>query len=135
MVKNSTLLLLVMFLFGCNIKFEQKDSKKNQEKKTEIFFPKKVIDFGILPNDTNVEAIFHIKNLGSNKLIIKDVNPECGCTGHILQNKRVMPGDSTSLTVKLSTKNQMKGLHRKAIFIESNTEKEFNTLFMRFIVE
>ncbi len=98
--------------------------------KTKIGFSTKVIDLGSLTNDTTVEAVFYIKNIGETDLIIKKIEPECGCTGYILDNDTILSGDSTRLLIKFCTKGKEAGLVKTVINIWSNSLKEYNSLFL-----
>ena len=127
------LLIIISSIYSCSNSSKQETSKKSsaEDIKSSIEFSKKIIDFGTLSNDTIVQALFYIKNIGIANLIIEDVSPECSCTGYKLDNNTILPGDSTKLLVNFSTKGKAEGLQRKAIIIRSNTEKEYNTLFIK----
>jgi len=126
-------ILIMTILFSCNNGSKKEISNKNSDEsiKSSIGFSKKIIDFGILSNDTNVQAVFYIRNIGEANLIIKEVSPECSCTGYKLDNDTILPDNFTRLLVNFSTKDKGEGLQRKAIIIRSNTEKEYNTLFIK----
>ncbi|MBA4411219.1 MAG: DUF1573 domain-containing protein [Bacteroidota bacterium] len=127
------LLIIISSIYSCSNSSKQETSKKSsaEDIKSSIEFSKKIIDFGTLSNDTIVQALFYIKNIGIANLIIEDVSPECSCTGYKLDNNTILPGNSTKLLVNFSTKGKAEGLQRKAIIIRSNTEKEYNTLFIK----
>jgi hypothetical protein len=129
-------LLLFIALFkiysGKNEPHQNKALQCSKDRtKTKIAFSKKTIDFGTISNDTNVTAVFYIKNIGKENLIINDVKPECSCTGFSIDSKNILSGDSTRLLINFSTKNKGTGIQKKAIIIKSNTEKEYNTLFIK----
>ncbi len=125
-------LFIVCQVYSCNFAPEQKvtQNHKNSIKST-IGFSKKVIDFGTLSNDTNVTAVFYIRNIGKPNLIIKEVEPECSCTGFTLDNDTILSGDSTRLLINFNTKGKGTGLIKKVINIRSNSEKEYNALFFK----
>lgn len=133
MIKYFLLIIIISSVYNCSNKPKQETTKMNSDEdiKSSIEFSKKIIDFGTLSNDTNVQALFFIKNIGIANLIIEDVSPECSCTGYKLDNDTILPGNSTKLLVHFSTKGKGEGLQRKAIIIRSNTEKEFTTLFIK----
>jgi len=131
------ILRIVLFLFivfqvdCCNLASNQGTQNANDSLKSTIEFSKKVIDFGTLSNDTNVTAVFYIKNTGKPDLIIKEVEPECSCTGFKLDNDTILSNDSTRLLINFNTKGKGTGLLKKVINIRSNSEKEYNTLFIK----
>lgn len=133
MMKWIVLITIISSVSGCNnwSKHETTNKNSDEDRKSIIEFSNKIIDLGTLSKDTNVDALFHIKNNGIVNLIIEDVSPECSCTGYKLDNDTIFPGDSTKLLVNFSTKGNGEGLQRKAIIIRSNTEKEYNTLFIK----
>lgn len=126
------LVFIILFFCCChNNKKEEHTTDIKNSKITSIGFSARIIDFGNVSNDTNIVAVFYLKNIGKRELIIKEVEPECGCTGFLLEKYNVSPGDSTRLIINYNTKGQIKGFQRKAIIINSNTNKEYNTLFIR----
>lgn len=132
--KGVFLLALLFFLFySCNSKHKQYNitDRSNDTIMSNISFSKKIFDFGTVSNDTTLEAIFYIKNIGIENLIIKEVSPECSCTGYKLDNETVVAGDSTKLIVNFNTKDKGWGLQTKVIVIKSNTKKEYNTLIIK----
>ena len=126
--------LIILVFFSCHNtkKKKQKQATDIQDSKmTSIGFSARIIDFGNVSNDTNIVATFYIKNIGERQLIINEVSPDCGCTEYLLENHNISPNDSTRLIINYSTRGQMKGFQRKAIIVNSNTKKEYNTLFIR----
>ncbi len=132
MKKKYWIFLIAFYVYSCNIKNKHEISNEKVDNvQTQIGFSKKVIDFGTISNDTLVHAIFFVKNLGREKLIIKEVSPECSCTGFMLDTNIVLPGDSTKLSIDFNTKDKELGFQRKVISIRSNTEREYNNLFIK----
>jgi len=125
------LVLIFLVFLSCNNNKEKQAADIQNSKMTSIGFSTRIIDFGNVSNDTNIVAVFYLKNIGKRELIIKEVDPDCSCTGFLLEKYNVSSGDSTRLIVNYNTKGQIKGFQRKAIIINSNTKKEYNTLFIR----
>lgn len=128
-----TLLLSIVYqVYSCNFDTKQKVNKNHNDSiKSKIGFSKKVIDLGTLSNDTNVTAVFYIKNIGEPVLIIYNVEPECSCNGFSLENDTILSGDSTKLLVNFNTKGKGTGFIKKIINIRSNSIKEYNALFFK----
>lgn len=128
--------LSIIFIFSllasCTIgsnKIVEQDLPKG-ERNVKVSFDRKIYDFGILSKDTLVHAVFTIKNSGTENLIIQEVKPDCSCTGYFLEKDTLPPSKSTTLTVDFSTKGTEYGLHRKSVYIRTNSEVEYFTLFL-----
>jgi len=127
---KSLFIILLLFCCSCN-NSEKKPIINKNPKYSIISFSKTIADFGTITNDTFVKAIFYIKNIGNENLIIGDVIPECSCTGYTLDNDTIVPGDSTRLLVNFNTKGKELGLQKKVISVRTNTKKEYNSLFIK----
>jgi len=80
-------------------------------------------DFGkALPNKTLTKE-FVIKNFGTRDLIIEKVSTTCGCTVAEGYSKLVKPGETTTLRVKLETRNSSGRLERKVAVKSNDPEK------------
>ncbi len=108
---------------------------KKGDKKTIVEFATRTIDFGVVSNDTLLQAMFNIKNSGLADLEISGVSPDCSCIEYELGNTTVQSGDSTDLIVNFIAKEGIPGMHRKAINIVTNTDKEYNTLFIKYYIK
>jgi hypothetical protein len=129
--------LLVFFglqIYSCNPKPKQNMGNCwiDESVKSKIGFSEKIINFGNLSSDTTVKAIIFIKNVGGTTLFIKEVSLECNCTKYKLENDSILVGDSTRLEIDFKTKGKGSGPQSKAIFIRSNTDKEYNTLVIKY---
>lgn len=126
-------LTLILSLFSCCNKTSKRgiNNKNSNNAIPDIEFSERIIDLGNLSNDTNIQATFYVRNAGLEKLVIKGIDTECSCTSYELENNMVLPGDSTKLLIKYNTTGKAPGFQRSAIIVESNTEKEFNTIFIR----
>jgi len=76
-------------------------------------------DFGnALPNKT-LSKEFVVKNLGGEDLRIEGVTTTCGCTVAEGYDKVVKPGGTTTLRVKLETRNYS-GHVKRSVIVKSN---------------
>lgn len=87
----------------------------------------KEFDFGELLPGQVVHHTYIVKNTGTKDLIIKEVNPSCGCTTAILQEKIVGPGKSVKIEADL-TAQMNEGAIRKNINVVSNDPKNPTTI-------
>lgn len=60
----------------------------------------------ILYNETAVEAYFHFKNNGKNKLRFSNIAPSCGCIEASTNQKEYLPGEDGILKVKTLFSNK-----------------------------
>ena len=89
-----------------------------QEKKAEIKFDQKIIDYGEVEYDSDGKRIFKFTNVGEAPLIFNRISSSCGCTVPKRPEKPVEPGESGEIEVEYDTKRV--GVFIKAITINSN---------------
>ncbi|MDP4193163.1 MAG: DUF1573 domain-containing protein [Bacteroidota bacterium] len=76
-------------------------------------------DLGNIKQGKIVTKIYRVKNEGSGKLIIKDVNATCGCTAVKPMKNELKPGESTELKVTFNSTGRI-GKQEKTVYIISN---------------
>jgi hypothetical protein len=77
-------------------------------------------DFGDLNKGAIAERKLTIKNPGADTLVISRVDASCGCTGAMLSDQRIAPGDAGTLMITFNSKNFSGPIH-KTVTIHSNT--------------
>lgn len=80
--------------------------------------PKKVKDFGIVPQGKILEVKFEIVNEGTEKLVIKAVRPTCGCTVAEF-DKEIAPNRAGWIRAKVDT-TAFTGPITKSILVMTN---------------
>jgi hypothetical protein len=78
-----------------------------------------VFDFGKAQQEKTLEKAFTVRNLGTEELVIENVSTTCGCTVVSEYAKVLKPGASTSMRVKLETRNNL-GKISRSVLIKSN---------------
>ena len=91
-----------------------------QEKKAEIKFDQKIIDYGEIEYNSDGKRIFKFTNVGEAPLIFNRISSSCGCTVPKRPEKPVQPGESGEIEVEYDTKRE--GLFMKAISVVSNSK-------------
>lgn len=81
-------------------------------------FETEVIDYGTIDYDSDGSRTFTFTNRGRSPIIIADIKSSCGCTVPKYSKKPVMPGETSTIEVKYSTKRV--GAFSKTITINSN---------------
>jgi len=76
-------------------------------------------DFGEVYTGTTVNRDLILKNTGTDTLIISDISASCGCTGTMMSNDHIMPGDSGILSISFNSK-QFSGYIEKAVSMSTN---------------
>jgi len=76
-------------------------------------------DFGSVKKGPIVHHTFEFTNTGNEPLIIKDVNPSCGCTNVDFDKQPILPGKKGHIKVGLRTAEQH-GMFMKDVYIQSN---------------
>lgn len=76
-------------------------------------------DLGKIDRGTVATKRLTLKNVGTEKLDVGNVEVSCGCTGTVVSNKELKPGDTTSLLITFNSKNFSGQVH-KSVTINSN---------------
>jgi hypothetical protein len=79
------------------------------------------------------EAIFVLKNTGTNPLVIQHVESSCGCTVPEWEKKPIASGKSTEIKVKITPEKSE--YFNKTITVHCNTEEEKVVLKIKGMVE
>jgi hypothetical protein len=99
------------------------EAKPAESKGARISIEPASFDFGnALPNKTLTKE-FVVKNFGGEDLLIDRVSTTCGCTVAEGYSKVVKPGGSTTLRVKLETRNYSGRVERKVAVKSNDPEK------------
>ena len=111
---------LVAFIFGTFMVF----CAWAQDASTEpsgpvITFEEESHDFGDIYQGDKVEHVFNFTNSGNEPLIITNVQTTCGCTAPEWPRDPVVPGQTSSITVRFNSTGKS-GKQNKVITIVSN---------------
>jgi hypothetical protein len=92
-------------------------------------------DYGEINVSTTVQRILTIKNDGTDTLIISDVSASCGCTGTLLSNDHIAPGDSGALSISFDSK-KFSGKVEKAVSMNTNdpSNKKVRIIFSANVI-
>lgn len=88
----------------------------------QIEFQEDNVDFGHVAKQTTVKHVFKFKNTGDAVLFINDIVAGCSCTGTLVSNKAVQPGETGELEVSLYT-GKVKTKLLKPVYVYSNDPK------------
>ena len=78
-------------------------------------------DLGKIGRGTVATKRLTLKNTGHMLLELGNVEVSCGCTGTVVSNKKLLPGDTTSLLITFNSRNSSGPVH-KSVTINSNAE-------------
>lgn len=81
------------------------------------------LDFGNILTGATVKRLVTLKNEGNEELTIKNVSAACGCTGTLLSNDRIAPGDSGILEITFDAR-KFSGLVTKAVTFHTNDPQQ-----------
>ena len=88
-------------------KEEKKEEKKEPKKRAKMHFPEKVYDYGFIMQGDTVQHDFYFKNVGNDDLIIKRVEPSCGCTIPIYPKGAIAPGEDGKISVTFKSAGKL----------------------------
>lgn len=135
---NRLLILFICFTFSSHLTFAQKNKSTKKEtivvEKANFQMDEIEFDFGVV-NENGGLLIheFSIKNTGNVPLLIKNIDPECGCTKTEYSDKPIPVGSVGYIKAVFNPIGRPGGF-RKAITIFTNTEKEKSQIFLKGIV-
>lgn len=86
------------------------------------------IDLGSISAGIDHESRIHLRNIGSEEIILEEITSDCECTVVPFSRKSIEPGGS--LDVKFSFKTMVPGFHQKRITVISNSKVTPRILFI-----
>ncbi|WP_426492549.1 DUF1573 domain-containing protein [Hymenobacter sp. 102] len=86
----------------------------------QIQFEEMKYDFGTIHTGDVVEHTFKFKNVGTQPLIISNIQVSCGCTTPDWTREPIMPGKSGTITAKFNSAGKL-NMQNKVLTVESNS--------------
>lgn len=80
------------------------------------------VDFGTFGKSESKEAVFKLKNTGTQSLVIIDVATTCGCASPSFEKHPANPGEELKVTVKMQPKDG--SFFNETITVKCNTDKQ-----------
>ena len=93
---------------------------KKQAAQTTIEYETTVYDLGEFTPNESREAVFALKNTGTQPLLVADVVMSCGCATPRYDKKPVNPGETLKITVEMKIKEEE--YFEKTISVYCNTQ-------------
>lgn len=114
-------------------------AKKADAKPVTVATPKISIDpmtkdAGVVAKGEKIEAVFSVKNNGTQDLVISEARPSCGCTVASF-DKTVKPGQSGKITAAIDTKNFNGPITKSVTVISNDPENPQMALTIKAIVK
>jgi len=81
------------------------------------------IDFGDIDRGTVLEKIIKLRNVGDTTLVIQKVEASCGCTGTLVSQDRIQPGETGEVKITFKSGGFSGPVH-KSITVVSNSARE-----------
>lgn len=147
MKSNYLSILIILFTTGlfftsCEEVYEYFDSSSRKNPvdtmlysvPTKIEFSDTVMDIGTIKEGDKPQLVYHLKNTGSNPLVLFNVIPGCGCTVASYSFKPILPGMTDSIVANFDSDNK-EGPYIKIITVQANTEKKLHKLYFKVNVE
>jgi hypothetical protein len=134
MMLAATLLLCFSICACCSAGVTNQARQKNdppEAKPTESAAQPDMWDFGAVSAGSVLKHEFVIVNTAAKDLVIKDTTTSCGCTVSEIKKKRLLPGESTTVSIKLDTKGYTGDVQQ---FVYVNTDS-IDKPIIRFTVK
>lgn len=122
-MRNIFLFVCCAYLFSCS----QAESKapvltgNDSTKLTTIEWIEPNKNLGKINEGQVLQIHFRFKNTGDQPLVIKSVQPSCGCTVADFPKEPIPPGGEGEITGSFDSKGRL-DIQRKEIFVEANTK-------------
>lgn len=85
-----------------------------------IKFDDQSYDFGVVKQGENLEHIFKFTNDGEGTLVINSVQPSCGCTGVVMDEKKEFEsGETGEIKITFNTQGRQ-GVNLKTVIVNTN---------------
>jgi hypothetical protein len=113
-------------------KVEKKEAKKAPKKRAKMHFPEKVFDYGFIMQGDIVKHDFYFKNIGNDDLVIKRVDPSCGCTVPVYPKEPIAPGEDGKISVTFKSAGKL-GRQVPSIKVLTNYERSIKLELKGFV--
>lgn len=87
--------------------YEEKPKTKKSGARAKIVFDEPTYDYGFVMQGDKVKHDFHFTNNGGGDLLIKRVEPSCGCTTPDYPKEVIPPGGSGKISVVFDSKGKL----------------------------
>jgi hypothetical protein len=127
-VRPRRVLLAVAFLLATTM------ASAEQAKGPRIRVEPTTFDFGKVRPRRTLRKEFRLRNLGDQALVIGRISKSCGCTGAIVEETTVEPGDSTPLRIWLETRNASGRIEERVVLPSNDPQTPLLELLLRATV-
>ncbi len=137
--KGGLTLALVALLAAPSFAADAPPKKAAEAKPASVATPKILIDpmtkdAGTVAKGEKIEAVFSVKNNGTQDLVISEARPSCGCTVASF-DKTVKPGQSGKITATIDTKNFNGPITKSVTVVSNDPENPQMALTIKAIVK
>ncbi len=113
--KSKILLIPVLLLIFISNSYSKLFSSEPLIKFDEINY-----DFGVVKQGENLEHIFKFTNKGDGTLVLTSVQPSCGCTGVVMDEKKEFEqGEEGEIKITFNTQGRQ-GVNTKTVIVNTN---------------
>jgi hypothetical protein len=109
------------------IQYESEKNKIETSKEPQIYFYDSIIDFEVIPFGDAASKVIRFKNIGSDDLLITQIETSCGCTAVDWSKEPIIPNGEGTIKVSLNTHEDY-GYKDETITVFSNSAEGRNVL-------
>lgn len=121
------LLSAIVFMSACQNQAAEKITV-DQNTTTTVQWIDSIVDKGTIIEGQKLEIAFRFKNSGNKPLVIRNVQPACGCTVADFPKEPIAPGGEGMIKGSFDSNGRL-GVNTKTMTVFTNTEgKEHHTL-------
>ena len=110
----------LVFMAACQNQAQEKLTV-DQNTVTTIQWLDSTLDKGTITEGQKIEIAFRFKNTGNKPLVIRSVQPGCGCTNADFPKEPIAPGGQGIIKATFNSEGRP-GMNNKSISVYANTE-------------
>ncbi len=108
----------------------KRDSEVKKMPKTTLEVAETKFDFGHVIAGTKVRHTWKVKNIGSNPLVISNVQTSCGCTAPFYPKEPILPGTIGEVTLEFNSAGKEGQVLKNALIMGNADNAPFSIGFV-----
>jgi hypothetical protein len=108
----------------------KKDEEVKKMPKTTIEVAETKFDFGKITEGDKVRHTYMVKNVGTNPLVISNVQVSCGCTAPFFPSEPIQPGSTGEVTLEFNSAGKEGVVNKNALIVANADNAPYSIGFV-----
>lgn len=117
------LVLIALCVLTASQQRNARSTVLTSKQQSAIAIPTTTQDLGIISDDKILKTSFLVRNIGSRRLVVNEVDAACGCGNPVVDTIIIPPGEWGELNVSLDTRFMNGPVENTASFTTSDPER------------